>query len=68
MSYEQIKHSAEKIVEYYTGKEGIVDAAKEIHAGDYSISDSSNWEAAFIYERDNIAGEIRRIKKIENQM
>lgn len=46
----------------------IVDAAKEIHAGDYSISDSSNWEAAFIYERDNIAGEIRRIKKIENQM
>lgn len=41
----------------------LVDAEKEIHAGDYSISKWSDWEAVFIYERDSIAGEIRRIQK-----
>lgn len=41
----------------------LVDAEKEIHAGDYSISKWSDWEAVFIYETDSIAGEIRRIQK-----
>lgn len=33
----------------------LVDAEKEIHAGDYSITKWSDWEAVFIYEGDSIA-------------
>ena len=39
----------------------LVDAEKEIHAGDYSITRWSDWEAVFIYEEDSITGELHRI-------
>ncbi len=39
----------------------LVDAEKEIHAGDYSIKRWSDWEAVFIYEEDSITGELHRI-------
>lgn len=39
----------------------LVDAEKEIHAEDYSITKWSNWEAVFIYEGDSITGELCRI-------
>lgn len=35
----------------------LVDAEKEIHAGDYSITKWSDWEAVFTYEGDGIVGE-----------
>ncbi len=41
----------------------LVDAEKEIHAGDYSITKWSDWEAVFIYEGDSIAGEIHRLQE-----
>ncbi len=41
----------------------LVDAEKEVHAGDYSITKWSDWEAVFTYERDSIAGEIRRLQR-----
>lgn len=40
----------------------LVDAEKEIHAGDYSITNWSDWEAVFTYEGDNITGDIRRLE------
>ena len=40
----------------------LVDAEKEIHAGDYSITKWSDWEAVFTYEGDAIAGEIHRLQ------
>ncbi len=40
----------------------LIDAEKEIHAGDYSITKWSDWEAVFIYEGDDITGEIRRLQ------
>lgn len=39
----------------------LVDAEKEIHAGDYSSTRWSDWEAVFIYEGESITGELRRI-------
>lgn len=39
----------------------LVDAEKEIHAGDYSITRWSDWEAVFIYEKDSITGELHRL-------
>lgn len=36
----------------------LVDAEKEIHAGDFSIISWSDWEAVFIYEGDHIVGDI----------
>ena len=44
----------------------LVDAEKEIHAGDYFITKWSDWEAVFTYERDAIAGEIHRLQGKEN--
>ena len=44
----------------------LVDAEKEIHAGDYSITKWSDWEAVFIYEGDGIAGEIHRLQGKES--
>lgn len=44
----------------------LVDAEKEIHAGDYSITKWSDWEAVFTYEGDAIAGEIHRLQGKEN--
>ena len=44
----------------------LVDAEKEIHAGDYSITKWSDWEAVFIYEGDSIAGEIHRLQGKES--
>lgn len=41
----------------------LVDAEKEVHAGDYSITKWSDWEAVFTYERDSISGEIRRLQR-----
>ena len=41
----------------------LVDSDKEIHAGDYSITNWSDWEAVFTYEGENITGEIRRLKE-----
>ena len=41
----------------------LVDAEKEIHAGNYSITKWSDWEAVFIYEGDSIAGEIHRLQE-----
>ena len=45
----------------------LVDAEKEIHAGDYSITKWSDWEAVFIYEGDGIAGEIHRLQEKTNR-
>lgn len=39
----------------------LVDAEKEIHAGDCSIESWSDWEAAYTYEGDHIAGEIHML-------
>ena len=39
----------------------LVDAEKEIHAEDFSIACSSDWEAVYIYEGDHIDGEIHRL-------
>ncbi len=39
----------------------LVDAEKEIHAGDYSIASWSDWEAVFVYESESISGEIQRL-------
>jgi len=36
----------------------LVDAEKEIHAGDFSMISWSDWEAVFVYERDHIVGDI----------
>lgn len=44
----------------------LVDAEKEIHAGDYSITKRSDWEAVFICEGDSIAGEIHRLQGKES--
>ena len=44
----------------------LVDAEKEIHAGDYSITKWSDWEAVFTYEGDAIAGEIHRLQGKES--
>ncbi len=44
----------------------LVDAEKEIHAGDYSITKWSDWEAVFIYEGDGIAGEVHRLQGKES--
>ena len=44
----------------------LVDAEKEIHARDYSITKWSDWEAVFTYEGDGIAGEIRRLQGKES--
>ena len=44
----------------------LVDAEKEIHAGDYSIIKWSDWEAVLIYEGDSIAGEIHRLQGKES--
>lgn len=44
----------------------LVDAQKEIHAGDYSITKWSDWEAVFIYEGNCIAGEIYRLQGKES--
>ncbi len=41
----------------------LVDAEKEIHARDYSITKWSDWEGVFTYEGDSIAGEIRRLQR-----
>ncbi len=41
----------------------LVDAEKEIHAADYSITKWSEWEAAFIYEGSDITGEILKLQK-----
>ena len=41
----------------------LVDAEKEIHAGDYSIIKWSDWEAVLIYEGDSIADEIHRLQE-----
>lgn len=40
----------------------LVDAEKEIHAEDYSITRWSDWEAVFTYEGNHITGEICRIQ------
>lgn len=40
----------------------LVDAEKEIHARDRSITKWSDWEAVFVYKGDGITGEIRRFK------
>jgi len=40
----------------------LVDAEKKIHAGDYSITKWSNWEAVFVYDGNDITGEIRRLQ------
>ena len=39
----------------------LVDAEKEIHAGNYSITKWSDWEAVFIYEGDCVTGKICRL-------
>lgn len=39
---------------------------KEIHAGDYSITKWSDWEAVFTYEGDGIAGGIHRLQGKES--
>ncbi len=39
----------------------IVDAEKEIHAEDYTISNWSNWEALFEYEGNGIIGELHKL-------
>ena len=44
----------------------LVDAEKEIHARDYSITKRSDWEAVFICEGDSIAGEIHRLQGKES--
>lgn len=36
----------------------LVDAGKEIHAGDFSIISGSDWEAVFVYEGDAVMGDI----------
>lgn len=41
----------------------LVDAAKEIHARDYTIESWSEWEAVFTYERDHIDGNIYKIQQ-----
>lgn len=53
------------ILDTFLGKTGmklvwLVDAKKEIHAEDCSITKWSDWEGVFTYERDGITGEIRR--------
>lgn len=40
----------------------LVDAEKEIHAGDYSDIKWSDWEAVFTYEGNGIAGEIHKLQ------
>lgn len=60
------------ILDTFLGKTGmklvwLVDAEKEIHAGDYSITKWSDWEAVFTYEGDGIAGEIHRLQDKESQ-
>jgi len=40
----------------------LIDAEKEIHTEDYSITKWSDWEAVFVYGGDSITGEIRRSK------
>ncbi|MGN0484019.1 MAG: hypothetical protein ACI4HI_10755 [Lachnospiraceae bacterium] len=55
------------ILDTFLGKTGmklvwLVDAEKEIHAEDYSITKWSDWEAVFCYEGDGITGEIRRLQ------
>lgn len=40
----------------------LVDAEKEIHAGDYSVTKWSNWEAVFVYDGNDITGEIHRLQ------
>lgn len=56
------------ILDTYLDKTGmklvwLVDAEKEIHATDYSITKRSEWEAVFIYEGSNITGEILKLQK-----
>ena len=40
----------------------LVDAEKEIHVGDYSISAWSEWEAVYVYDGKDIAGEINLLR------
>lgn len=59
------------VLDTFLGKTGmklvwLVDAEKEIHARDYSITKWSDWEAVFTYEGDGIAGEIRRLQGKES--
>ena len=39
----------------------LVDAEKGIHAGDYTLTNWSDWEAVYIYESDHISGDIHRL-------
>ena len=39
----------------------LVDAKKEIHSGDYSHGNQSDWEAVFTYEENHITGDINRL-------
>ena len=55
------------ILDIFLNKTGIrlvwlVDARKEIHARDYSITKWSDWEAVFTYEGNGIMGEIHRLQ------
>ena len=40
----------------------LVDAEKEIHQEDHSVSDWSEWEGVFVYDNDKITGELRHRK------
>lgn len=56
------------ILDTYLDKTGmklvwLVDAEKEIHAADYSITKWSEWESVFIYEGSDITGEILKLQK-----
>ena len=56
------------ILDTYLDKTGmklvwLVDAEKEIHAADYSITKRSEWESVFIYEGSDITGEILKLQK-----
>ena len=44
----------------------LVDAEKEIHNSDYSISSWSDWEAVFIYDGNIVSGNIHRLPKQNN--
>ena len=40
----------------------LVDAEKEIHAGDRSIETWSDWEAVYVYNDDHIDGDIHMLR------
>ena len=44
----------------------LVDAEKEIHAEDFSITSWSDWEAVFVYEGNHIVGDIHWLPEGNN--